>query len=162
DFGEGYRRTQVKINGQSFGKFGDGPVATKGKPEYKWKRALLPVELTEGQMKIELIPLSASSRIDSIIFTDNADYKPSDDAGEVTDRNSNRSTEIPFDFRGQGEFRPARFFLLRKRCFSKKAVLYCVELTIFPIQSGEKNEKIAFDDARRRRLLRRPGDRFPH
>ncbi|MCQ2353218.1 MAG: hypothetical protein MJ033_07050 [Victivallaceae bacterium] len=84
DFGEGYRKTQIKINGQSIGKFGDGKVAVKGKPEYKWKRAMLPVELTD-KIALEAIPFAGVSRLDSIIFTQDENFKPSDDAAEVTD-----------------------------------------------------------------------------
>ncbi len=84
DFGEGYRKTQIRINGQSIGKFGDAKVAVKGKPTYQWKRALLPVELTD-KIALEATPLSAISRLDSILFTQDETFTPPNDAAEVTD-----------------------------------------------------------------------------
>ncbi len=84
DFGEGYRKTQVFINGQSIGKFGDGKVAVKGKPEYKWKRAMLPVELTD-KLFLEAVPFAAVSRLDSILFTQDEKFIPSDNAEELAE-----------------------------------------------------------------------------
>ncbi len=80
--GENYRKTQIKVNGKPMGKFGDAGV--KGQqPKMEWKRSLGPVEITEGEFKVEFIPLSAVSRLDSIIFTTDQNFKPSDDPREV-------------------------------------------------------------------------------
>ena len=80
--GERYRKTEVKINGKSIGKYGDEGVKGQ-KPALAWKRSLGPVTLPAGEFKLELIPLSMYSRIDSLIFTTDQNYKPSDDPREV-------------------------------------------------------------------------------
>ena len=80
--GDRYRKTEVKVNGKSIGKYGDEGV--KGQqPALVWKRSLGPVQLPVGVFKIDLIPLSMYSRMDSLVFTTDQNFKPSDDPREV-------------------------------------------------------------------------------
>ena len=74
--GEKYRKTEVKVNGKTVGKFGD--EGTKGQKVMAWKRTLAAFDIPAGEMKLELIPLSGYSRIDSIIFTTDKDFTPVD------------------------------------------------------------------------------------
>lgn len=76
NFGEKYRKTEVKFNGKSVGKFGDEGV--KGEKKWGWKRSLAFIDLPEGELKLELIPLSNVSRVADIILTTNKDYSPVD------------------------------------------------------------------------------------
>ncbi len=80
--GDGYRKTDVRINGKSIGKFGDD--GSKGQePALGWKRTLGAVNLPQGEFKLDLIPLSKYSRIDSLVFTTDQSFKPSDDPREI-------------------------------------------------------------------------------
>lgn len=81
-FGEKWRKTEVKFNGKTIGKFGDeGPKLAK--PKYTWKRALMPVQLNEGELTIEFIPLGIPCRIDSLIFTTDKEFSPVDKGKDV-------------------------------------------------------------------------------
>ena len=80
--GENWRKCIIKVNDKPVGKFGDAGV--KGQqPKLDWKRSLGPVEIPEGEFKVTAVPLSASSRLDSIILTTDQNFKPSDDPREV-------------------------------------------------------------------------------
>ncbi len=77
-FGEKYRKSEVKLNGKTIGKFGDeGPKCPQ---KMIWKRTLGATQLPAGELKLELIPLSAASRVDSLIFTTDQNFKPGDKA----------------------------------------------------------------------------------
>ena len=78
-FGEKYRKTEVKLNGKTVGKFGD--EGSKRNPAVlTWKRTLGATQLPVGELKLELIPLSGASRVDSLIFTTDQNFKPGDKA----------------------------------------------------------------------------------
>ena len=74
-YGEKWRKTDVKFNGKSIGKFGD-EGAKRTTPEWTWKRSLAAYDFAEGELKLELIPLSDVSRIGTIILTTDKDYTP--------------------------------------------------------------------------------------
>ncbi len=86
---EGWRKTQVKINGKVVGKFGDEkqPGGVKGKSVLAWKRTLGATLIPAGELKVELIPLSTASRVDSLIFTTDQNFKPGekDAVEEITE-----------------------------------------------------------------------------
>ena len=74
NFGEKYRKTDVKFNGKSAGKFGDEGI--KGDKKWGWKRSIAAIDLPAGELKLELIPLSNVSRVADIILTTDKDYTP--------------------------------------------------------------------------------------
>ena len=77
--GEKYRKTEVKLNGKVIGKFGD-EGSKRSTPEMTWKRTLGATQLAAGELKIEFKALSKYSRIDSLIFTTDQNFKPGDKA----------------------------------------------------------------------------------
>ena len=74
NFGEKYRKTEVKFNEKSVGEFGDEGI--KGDKKWGWKRSLAAIDLPAGEVKLELIPLSNVSRVADIILTTDKDYTP--------------------------------------------------------------------------------------
>ncbi len=83
---EGWRKVQVKINGMSFGKFGDEKVKDFVKPRLHWKKAMLPLKVdANAVIKVEVIG-NASSRIDCIVLSSNPEFNPSTmDVASVVD-----------------------------------------------------------------------------
>ena len=75
---EGWRKAQIKINGVSFGKFGDEKQANFVKPTWVWKKMMLPLEVkADGEVvKFEITALSGSARVDSVVLSDNAEFNP--------------------------------------------------------------------------------------
>ena len=76
DIGEKSRKTTVKINDLAIGSFGDDNTPEGKKSAYFWNKSAKPVELAKGDFTIELIPNSNYSRVDSIVFTTDANYNP--------------------------------------------------------------------------------------
>ena len=85
-FGENWRKVQIRVNGKSIGKFGDEGQKLD-KPKWSWKRTLAPVNLGEGEFKIEFIALGALCRVDCLVFTTDPNFQPAAtrDAIEETD-----------------------------------------------------------------------------
>ena len=81
DYGEKYRRTQLRIDSKILGTFGD--EGTKGTPRYAWKRAIGNVHLTDKKFTITLTPTSQHSRIDSLIFTTDSNFNPPESPRQV-------------------------------------------------------------------------------
>ena len=76
-YGEKWRKTDVKFNGKSVGKFGD-EGAKRPNPAWTWKRSLAAFDFAEGEFKLELVPMSDASRVGTIILTTDKDYTPVD------------------------------------------------------------------------------------
>ncbi len=75
---EGWRRAQIKINGVPFGKFGDDKQKDFTKPNFYWKKMMLPLEVKAANdiIKVEVTALSGSARFDSIVLSSNPDFTP--------------------------------------------------------------------------------------
>ncbi len=75
---EGWRKSQIKINGVSFGKFGDDKRKDFSKPVWYWRKLLLPLVTKSANevIKVEITALSAASRFDSVVLTTDAAFAP--------------------------------------------------------------------------------------
>ncbi len=81
DFGEKYRRTQVRIDGKNIGTFGD--EGEKGPHRFAWKRSLNSVKLGDKKFTVLLTPQSPHSRVDSLIFTTDSNFTPPESPRQV-------------------------------------------------------------------------------
>ena len=91
---EGWRKSQIKINGVSFGKFGDEKQKDFSRPVWYWKKLIMPLEIKNADdvIKVEVTALSSASRFDSVVLTTDASFDPGklsvsevDDAAEELD-----------------------------------------------------------------------------
>ncbi len=75
---EGWRRSQIRINGIPFGKFGDEKLKNFSKPVWHWRKLLMPLEIKSANevIKVEITALSAASRFDSVVLTTDAAFAP--------------------------------------------------------------------------------------
>lgn len=75
DIGERSRKTTVKVNDVVMGNFGDDNKPANGKKSaYFWNKSANAIDLPVGDFTIELTPNNSYSRVDSIIFTTDADF----------------------------------------------------------------------------------------
>ncbi|MCQ2379198.1 MAG: hypothetical protein MJ016_08375 [Victivallaceae bacterium] len=84
---EGWRKGQIKINGASFGKFGDEKMADFAGPKFYWKKMLMPLEVkASGEVvKVEIVSIGSMVRFGGVIFSTNADFDPNKVEGGVKD-----------------------------------------------------------------------------
>ncbi len=92
---ENWRKLQLKINGASFGKYGDEKVKDYTKPRKHWKKALLPLKVEDASkpIKVEIIALSQYGRIDCLVLSDNPNFVPSNDNAELEEIEEIESAE---------------------------------------------------------------------
>ena len=76
---EGWRKAQIKINGISFGKFGDDKLKDFTQPTGYWKKMMLPLEVkSAGEViKVEIVAISSTARVSKVVLSDNPEFNPS-------------------------------------------------------------------------------------
>ncbi len=84
DTGENSRKTEVKVNQVVLGKFGDANKPPKN-AAYFWNKSKITVDLPVGDFTVTLIPATSYSRIDSIVFTTDEAFTPSDNPRAAED-----------------------------------------------------------------------------
>ncbi|MCQ2378760.1 MAG: hypothetical protein MJ016_06060 [Victivallaceae bacterium] len=75
---ENWRKAQLRINGISFGEFGDDREKDFKKPHFYWKKMALPlcVAASRKAIRIEVVSLAGGARFDSLILSDDPDFDP--------------------------------------------------------------------------------------
>jgi hypothetical protein len=82
--GENYRKVKLEINGIPCpDSFGDEPLPPGITNTLVFSRSAAPLKFQKGKNKIKIIPLSPYSRCDLLILSDDKDFKPPEQRGEI-------------------------------------------------------------------------------